>query len=137
MIATEIVAFLEHDDPPWVAAAATLDDTGAPHVVSVWYRWDGGAFHLWSTADLRWPSNLVRDPRASLVVFEHEPPLRAVYAKGRAEVRIGPVDELIDHIRPIVARYEADPDATIASYAGPDQVAVTIVPTSLVGKTNG
>lgn len=137
MTRTEIDAFLVYDDPPWVAAIASLDETGAPHVVSVWYRWDGHAFHLWSTADLRWPHNLARDPRAALVVFEHDPPLRAVYAKGIAEVRMGPVEELIDHIRPIVTRYEEDPDATIASYAGPDQVAVTIVPTSLVGKTNG
>jgi hypothetical protein len=132
----EIDEFLRHDDPPWIAAISTLDGAGAPHVVSVWYRWDGTAFQLWSTADLRWPNNLVRDPRAALVVFEHEPPLRAVYAKGTAEVRTGSVDELIDHIRPIVARYEDDPDATIAKYAGPDQVAVTIVPTSLAGKVN-
>jgi hypothetical protein len=132
----ELDAFLRHDDPPWVAAIATLDETGAPHVVSAWYRWDAGAFHLWSTVDLRWPNNLMRDPRASLVVFEHDAPLRAVYAKGRAEVRTGSVEDLIDHIRPIVARYEDDPDATLASYAGPEQVAVTIVPTSLVGKVN-
>jgi nitroimidazol reductase NimA-like FMN-containing flavoprotein (pyridoxamine 5'-phosphate oxidase superfamily) len=130
-------AFLREDNPPWVAAIATLDESGAPHVVSVWYRWDGQVFHLWSTAELRWPNNLLRDPRASLVVFEHDHPLRAVYAKGMAKVRTGSVEELIDHIRPIVSRYEADPEATIASYAGPDQVAVTIVPTSLVGKVNG
>lgn len=132
----ELNTFLEQDEPPWVAAVATLDEAGFPHVVSVWYRWDGVAFHLWSTADLRWPNNLMRDPRVALVVFEHEPPLRAVYAKGLAEVRTGSVDDLIDHIRPIVARYEADADATIASYAGPEQVAVTIRPTSLVGKVN-
>jgi hypothetical protein len=132
----ELNAFLEHDEPPWVAAVATLDDAGSPHVVSVWYRWDRAAFHLWSTADLRWPNNLVRDPRTALVIFEHEPPLRAVYAKGLAEVRTGSVDDLIDHIRPIVARYEADPDATIAKYEGPEQVAITIRPISLVGKVN-
>lgn len=136
MNADERDAFLDHDDPPWVAAVATLDSTGAPHVVSVWYRWDGQAFQLWSTADLSWPNNLRRDPRVALVVFEHRPPLRAVYAKGVAEVRVGTVDQLIDHIRPIVARYETDPDATIARYSGPEQVAVTIVPTSLVAKAN-
>jgi pyridoxamine 5'-phosphate oxidase-like protein len=132
----ELNAFLKHEGPAWVAAVATLDEAGSPHVVSVWYRWDGEAFHLWSTADLRWPNNVVRDPRVALVIFEHEPPLRAVYAKGLAQVRTGSVDELIDHIRPIVARYEADPDATIARYAGPEQIAVTIRPTSLVGRAN-
>ena len=132
----ELNAFLEQDQPPWVAAVATLDEAGSPHVVSVWYHWDGEAFHLWSTADLRWPNNLVRDPRAALVIFEHQPPLRAVYAKGLAEVRTGSVAELIGHIRPIVARYEADPDATIARYEGPEHVAITIRPTSLVGKVN-
>lgn len=136
MTGAERDAFLGQSDPAWVAAIATLDETGAPHVVSVWYRWDGQAFHLWSSVDLRWPHYLRRDPRTALVVFEHGPPLRAVYAKGLAEVRTGSAEELIDHIRPIVARYEADPDATIARYAGPDQVAVTIVPTSLVGKVN-
>jgi hypothetical protein len=132
----EIDAFLAAD-PAWVAAVATLDETGAPHVVSAWYRWDGEAFHCWSTADLRWPNNLLRDPRIAIVVFEHVSPLRAVYAKGRAEVTVGPLEELVDRIRPIVARYEADPDATIASYAGPDQVALTVRPDSLVGKVNG
>ena len=135
MTREEIDAFLQAD-PPWVAAVATLDPQGAPHVVSAWYRWDGTTFHLWSTADLRWPNNLLRDPRVAVVVFEHVSPLRAVYAKGRAEVSVGPLEGLVDRIRPIVARYEADPEATIASYAGPDQVMVTVRPTSLVGKVN-
>jgi nitroimidazol reductase NimA-like FMN-containing flavoprotein (pyridoxamine 5'-phosphate oxidase superfamily) len=132
----EIDAFLRAD-PPWVAAVATLDETGAPHVVSAWYRWDGEAFHFWSLSQLRWPNHLQRDPRVAVVVFEHVSPLRAVYAKGRADVTVGPLDELMERIRPIVARYDSDPEETIAGYEAPSHVVVTVVPDTLVGKVNG
>lgn len=130
--------FLTSDDPPLVCAVSTLNEDGSPHVVSVWYRWHDGRVLLWSLPELRWPRNLMRDPRAAVVVFEHELPLRAVYVSGVASIRRGPLPELLDELRPIVARYSDDPDATIAAYdSGGDQLLVTIDPASIVGKANG
>jgi PPOX class probable F420-dependent enzyme len=129
-------AFLQAD-PPYVGCVATIDEHGFPHAIPVWYRWDGRAVQLWSLAKLRWPRNAVRDPRVSFTVFEHNRPYRAVYVKGRAEVSTGSMAELTDHIRPIVARYSADPDATMAEYDdGAEQVAVTVVPLSIAARAN-
>jgi PPOX class probable F420-dependent enzyme len=129
-------AFLQAD-PPYVGCIATTDERGAPHAVPVWYRWDGHAVHVWSIATLRWPRNVVRDPRVAFTVFEHDRPYRAVYVKGRAEIASGSMTELADSIRPIVARYSADPETTMAGYdQGAEQVAVTIVPSSIAARAN-
>jgi nitroimidazol reductase NimA-like FMN-containing flavoprotein (pyridoxamine 5'-phosphate oxidase superfamily) len=129
-------AFLQAD-PPYVGCVATTDEHGFPHAVPVWYRWDAHAVELWSVASLRWPRNAARDPRIAFTVFEHGRPYRAVYVKGRAELVTGSMTELADRIRPIVARYSADADATMAAYDdGSDQVAVTIVPSSIAARAN-
>jgi PPOX class probable F420-dependent enzyme len=67
---------------------ATVGEDGRPHVVPLWFVWEGG--HLWLYSIVRsqrW-TDLDRDPRVAVVVDAgtrfHE--LRGVEISGRAEV---------------------------------------------------
>jgi PPOX class probable F420-dependent enzyme len=50
------------------ATIATLDADGSVHQAVVWFMRDGDELVVNSAAGRRWPANLRRDPRASLVV---------------------------------------------------------------------
>jgi len=126
-------AFLD-GQPALVAALGSLRADGGPWVVPVWYRFDGARFHVWSEPEYPWVRRLQADPRVAVSVFEQSVPLRAVYARGTATIRTGPLALLGDEIRAIVARYEPPElvDATIARYdRGQDRAIVTIEPDHL------
>lgn len=42
----EIDAFLNRSDPPLLGVVGTIDEDGSPHVVPVWYRYDGQAVYI-------------------------------------------------------------------------------------------
>ncbi len=52
------------------AIVSTLDADGAPHQAVVWYGLDGDTVVVNSADGRRWPANLRRDPRISLVVAD-------------------------------------------------------------------
>lgn len=62
--------------PPRHATIATVDRDGSPHQIVVWYRVvaDESSERLLVNSRIgrRWPSNLTRDGRASLAVYEGE-----------------------------------------------------------------
>ena len=101
----ELRAFLERCDPALVGVVGTLREDGAPHVVPVWYRWDGDAILIW-TDDVRvWLQNLRRDPRIAFSVQEIQAPFAAVTMRGRATLTRGRDDELLTEIGHIIERY--------------------------------
>jgi len=87
-----------------VARIATVQADGSPHVTPIWFAWDGGAMWFYSIIrSQRW-TNLVRDPRVSVVVdaggaeyFQ----LRGVEMLGNAELvgeqpRLGTPDAALE-----------------------------------------
>lgn len=65
---------------------ATVGTDGHPHVVPLWFVWDGSALWLWSlTRSQRW-ADVVREPRVSAVVDSGEEydVLRGVEISGLA-----------------------------------------------------
>jgi PPOX class probable F420-dependent enzyme len=52
------------------AVVATLDPHGGAHQALVWYRLAGTTVVLNSRVGRRWPTNLARDPRISVLVSE-------------------------------------------------------------------
>lgn len=119
-------------DEPLVGALSVLRPDGSPHAVPVWYHWDDGRVVVFADAGSGWVGWVERDPRVAFTVFEHVHPLRAVYIRGAASVRLGSLPELRDQIRGIVARYRAADkvEATIDEYGG-GKVVVTITPGSI------
>jgi PPOX class probable F420-dependent enzyme len=97
--------FLEH--PGAFATLATLEPDGSPFQAVVWYALQDDALLVNSAVGRRWPANLVRDPRFSLVVEEA---YDWVGVRGVAEVLSDPAQAQAD-IAAMARRYHAsDPE---------------------------
>jgi PPOX class probable F420-dependent enzyme len=95
-------------DQPHVAVLATLRADGSVLLSPIWYEWVDGGFNLWVEASNAKTRHLQRDPRATIVVAESEPPLRGVEVRGTAQF----IDQDVTRIaRRIAARYIGDEDA--------------------------
>jgi len=115
MSSQEMEAFLGRTGPALVGVVGTLRKNGSPHVVPVWYRWNGEAAHIWSDEERAWVRNVKRDPRVAFSVQEGTPPFAAVVMHGRAEfAREDP--EVTQEIRRITQRYL--PAAEVDEYIG-------------------
>lgn len=80
----ELQAFLAR---PLIAVLATLRKDGSVLASPIWHEWrDGGFNFILGEGDVK-ARHLARDPRATLVVAEHEPPYAGVEVRGTAELR--------------------------------------------------
>ena len=70
---------------PHYASLATADADGSPRQAIVWYRHEGDGLIVNSRVGRRWPTNLLRDPRVYIAVFDEADPLRWVGLLGSAE----------------------------------------------------
>jgi PPOX class probable F420-dependent enzyme len=108
-----IRAFL--DDTRY-ATIATVDPDGGPRQAVVWYTVDGDEIVINSAVGRRWPTNLLRDPRISLAVYDAEDGERWAGVSGT--------------VRPVTdwATAQADIAAMARRYPGegPDEVERTI-----------
>jgi PPOX class probable F420-dependent enzyme len=94
-------------EQPFVAVLATYRKDGSVLLSPVWHQWrDGGFDVVVGPNDIKL-THLRRDPRASVVVFEHDPPYRGLEARG--EVRLDP-DGALEAIRSMAVRYLGSED---------------------------
>jgi PPOX class probable F420-dependent enzyme len=100
-------------DRPLVAVLATLRGDGSVLLSPVWQEWRDGGFNLWLPVDDVKTRHLQRDPRATVVVAESEPPLRGV--ELRTEARLIDRDVRATAVR-IATRYVGE--AKAADYVG-------------------
>jgi PPOX class probable F420-dependent enzyme len=71
---------------PLVAVLATYRKDGDALLSPVWHRWrDGGFDVVVYSGDVKL-QHLRRDPRASIVVYEHDPPYRGLEVRGEARL---------------------------------------------------
>jgi hypothetical protein len=70
-LAANVRSFLAAS-PPRYATLATINRDGSPHQIVIWFLVRGDAIVVNSRRGRRWPSNLERDGRASLAVYEAE-----------------------------------------------------------------
>ena len=119
-IGSEAARRLLDQVPGLTGVIGTNGPEGVPHLVPVWYRWDGKRVHIWSFGTRVWVENLRRDPRVGFSVQEEPFPRRAVVIKGHAEVVSGDDPEIDEEILRITRRYvdEGDKDAYIAQNRG-------------------
>ncbi|MGI5163130.1 PPOX class F420-dependent oxidoreductase [Spirillospora sp. CA-253888] len=68
------------------AVLATLNPDGSPQTSVVWVGRDGDDLLISSAAGRRKDTNLRRDPRASLTVFDKNDPLQYIEVRGTATV---------------------------------------------------
>jgi PPOX class probable F420-dependent enzyme len=71
-------------DRPLVAVLGTYGMDGGVLLSPVWHQWrDGGFDVVVGPNDIKL-KHLRRDPRASVLVYEHDPPYRGLEARGEA-----------------------------------------------------
>ncbi len=75
-----------------IANLATLNGDGSIHVVAMWFLWDGAAILSPTSHASRKARNLVRDPRATVMIDDSRGgfDLRGITLVGRAEFVTGP-----------------------------------------------
>jgi PPOX class probable F420-dependent enzyme len=73
-------------EQPLVAVLATYRRDGAALLSPVWHRWRDGGFDVVTNRGGIKERHLQHDPRASILVFEHEPPYRGIEVSGEARL---------------------------------------------------
>jgi DNA-binding IclR family transcriptional regulator len=71
---------------PWSARLACIRPDGTPHVVPIWYEWYQDAFYIASLGESNWSDFLITNPIVSLTIDEPWPPLRRIFARGKANL---------------------------------------------------
>jgi len=106
-------------DKPLVAVLATLRMDGSVLLSPVYHEWRDGGFNIWGAQQNVKVRHLRRDPRATILVAESDPPLRAVEVRGRARFIEQGVSETALRI---VTRYEGPEDgaADVEALRGAD-----------------
>ncbi len=107
-------------EQPLAAVLATYRSDGGVLLSPVWHEWRDGGFDVVTSRDGAKTRHLRRDPRASIVVYEHEFPYRGVEVRGEARLD---TEGARDAVRRIASRYlGAEAGAAYAEHAGDDTV---------------
>lgn len=120
-----LVALEEFLALPLVAALATCRRDGGVLLSPVWHRWRNGGFDVVTAPDDIKVRHLRRDARASIVVYEHEPPYRGI------EIRtIAVLEELegSDVLREIAVRYLGREAAEAYAAGSSDSILIRLDP---------
>ena len=75
---------------PWNARLACVRPDGTPHVLPLWYEWDGRSFWIAASPGSQWKQVIDESEQVSLTIDEPWPPLRRAFVVGRAEVVTSP-----------------------------------------------
>ena len=73
-------------DLPIVATLATYRPDGSVLLSPVWHEWRDGGFNVTIEADDVKARHVKRDPRASIAVYESDPPYRGIELRGEARL---------------------------------------------------
>jgi general stress protein 26 len=92
---------------PLIARIATADLHGQPHVVPVWYGWDGKSIWISSFSNTRKVRDLEQNPKVSIVidVVIENCENKAVIFEGRVELMKSPRELLEEKFLWIYSRY--------------------------------
>jgi PPOX class probable F420-dependent enzyme len=118
MSTAERETFLGQTFPTPLGVVGTLRPDGSPHLVPVWFRWDGEAITIWTIEERAWVRNLMRDPRTAFSVQTFEEPYPAVVIRGVASVVTADDSATMEEIRAITRRYvpEEGVEAYVAAW---------------------
>jgi PPOX class probable F420-dependent enzyme len=84
-------------EQPNYAVVSTHNRDGSIHSTVIWIGLeDGDAVSINSAIGRLWPTNLQRDPRVTLLVYEANNPYRFVEIRGTAQATTDGADEHID-----------------------------------------
>ena len=112
-------------DKPNHAVVSTVNDDGSIHSTVVWVDVQDGRLALNSAVGRKWPSNLERDDRATVVVYDEDNPYDYVEVRGRATSTLEGADAHIDRL----AKKYLDADSYPFRQEGEQRVTFLLEPT--------
>ena len=80
------------------AVISTLNEDGSIHTAVVWQEILNGKISVNSAVGRVWPTNLERDPRSTVLVYQEDNPFEYVEIRGTASGDIAVADEQIDRL---------------------------------------
>jgi thiosulfate/3-mercaptopyruvate sulfurtransferase len=108
---------------PLVAVLATYRRDGGVLLSPVWHRWRDGGFDVVTSADDVKVRHLRRDPRASIVVYEHVPPYRGIELRTEARLTAD-----AGAVAAIASRYLGDEEGRACAESAPDDTLIRLEP---------
>ena len=84
------------------AVISTLNQDGSVHSAVAWISAEGESVAVNSARGRKWPTNLERDPRVNIVVYEQDNPYNYVEIRGSAS---GTIDGADEHINALSKKY--------------------------------
>jgi PPOX class probable F420-dependent enzyme len=79
------------------ATIATIEPDGRPHLSVVWVGYDGDDLLISTVEGRRKHKNLLRDPRATVLIYPRDMPYRYLEVRGTTTMTREGGRELIDH----------------------------------------
>jgi PPOX class probable F420-dependent enzyme len=113
-------------DGPNFVTMGTVDPDGCPQLSVVWAKLDGGDILISTIKGRRKYSNLLREPRASVLVYAAGDPYRYVEIRGTVTIIDDPEAELINDL---AVKYTGE---EFGDRPGEQRVIVRIVPEHVV-----
>jgi PPOX class probable F420-dependent enzyme len=89
-------------EQPNYAIVSTLNHDGSIHNAIAWVNSEGGTIAVNSAEGRKWPTNLQRDPRVNVLVYEAGNPYNYVEIRGTATATREGADE---HINALTKKY--------------------------------
>jgi PPOX class probable F420-dependent enzyme len=117
-------------EQPLVAVLATYRGDGGVLLSPVWHQWREGGFDVVVYAKDIKLTHLRRDPRASVVVYEHAPPYRGLEVRGQARLSS---EGSAEAIAAMAVRYLGPEDGPLYAATVTDSVLVRLEPEHVRG----
>ncbi len=89
-------------EAPNYAVVSTLNEDGSILSTVIWASLENGQLAINSSVGRRWPANLERDPRVTLVVYPGDNPYDFVEIEGTAA---GTEEDADDHVDRLAKKY--------------------------------
>jgi PPOX class probable F420-dependent enzyme len=124
----------EHLARDLVLWLGTTRPDGRPHVIPIWFAWDGSLISLYSKPHAQKVRNLEHNPSAMVAVGQPEDDMDVDLIEGRADLLPQPTAEVIapgyfDKYRDLMSVTALTPEVYVQTYSR----AVQIKPTRFIG----
>jgi PPOX class probable F420-dependent enzyme len=113
---------------PLVAVLATYRADGGVLLSPVWHQWHDGGFDVATAGSDVKVRHLRRDPRATILVYEHSPPYRGLELRTRPLLLTQGAPEIA---RQIAVRYLGEEAGEAYAAGGSDEVVIRLEPGEL------
>jgi PPOX class probable F420-dependent enzyme len=109
-------------EAPNYAVISTHDRDASIHSTIIWVSAEDGAVAVNSAVGRHWPTNLQRDPRATLLVYDG--PFRFVEIRGHVEPSL---DDAVAHANALAKKYTGE-DVFTGGRPGEQRIKFTLTP---------